>query len=253
MPKSKGYFGFLSGNSLKLLACVFMFFDHFGMIFFPSVSLFRGIGRLAFPIFAFMIAEGAKYTRSKLRYFLNVGVLALGMEGVYYLCFGQPVLSIFVSFSFSLIMIFSLDLFKGCLFSGSRISIKILSAFPFIAAVLFTLISDRLLTAQFGRPFDYGFIGACLPLLASFFRMPEKAPSRLKMLDNHFIHLLLFALGLAFYSFRTFRLQLLSLLALPILTLYSGKRGRLRIKYFFYIFYPLHLCILQIIYWIINA
>ena len=55
---------FLTGNMLKLLAAFSMLLDHAGLLFFPSEMGFRIAGRLAFPIFAFMIAEGCKYTRS---------------------------------------------------------------------------------------------------------------------------------------------------------------------------------------------
>jgi hypothetical protein len=59
--------GFLTGNQLKLIAAGAMLADHVGLMFFPEAELLRIIGRLAFPIFAFMIAEGCKYTRNKLR------------------------------------------------------------------------------------------------------------------------------------------------------------------------------------------
>ena len=51
--------GCLSGNALKIIAALAMLCDHVGLMFFPHVRLFRIIGRLAFPIFAYMIAEAA--------------------------------------------------------------------------------------------------------------------------------------------------------------------------------------------------
>jgi len=45
--------------------------------------------------------------------------------------------------------------------------------------------------------------------------------------------------------------QWYSLLVIPFILLYSGKRGKVNTKYFFYIFYPAHLAILQAIAWII--
>ena len=65
----------LSGNGLKLVAALTMLIDHVGMLLFPQVLLLRIIGRLAFPIYAFMIAEGCRYTKNKLRYFLMVFLL----------------------------------------------------------------------------------------------------------------------------------------------------------------------------------
>ena len=62
----------VSGSSLKLLACVFMAIDHVGVRLFPHLIILRIIGRLAFPMFAFFIAEGCRYTRNKLRHFLMI-------------------------------------------------------------------------------------------------------------------------------------------------------------------------------------
>lgn len=52
------YAGFLSGNALKIIACVTMLIDHIGMMFFPDVVVWRIIGRLSMPLFAFTFAEG---------------------------------------------------------------------------------------------------------------------------------------------------------------------------------------------------
>ena len=67
----------LSGNALKLIAAVSMLLDHIGLLFFPSYGIFRIFGRLALPIFAFMIAESAKYTRNKKRHFFTMFSLAV--------------------------------------------------------------------------------------------------------------------------------------------------------------------------------
>ena len=64
---------FLSGNSLKLIAALTMLIDHMGIMLFPNVAVLRCIGRISFPIFAFMISEGARYTKDKTRYFLFIG------------------------------------------------------------------------------------------------------------------------------------------------------------------------------------
>ena len=101
MLSKNGHIGFLSGNAIKLIACVFMFIDHLGFIFFPAEPIYRIIGRLAFPLFAFMIGEGAKHTRNKLRYFLTLAIFAAAVEGVYFLLFKSFIRSVFVTFSFS--------------------------------------------------------------------------------------------------------------------------------------------------------
>ncbi len=63
----------LSGNAIKLMAAAFMVIDHIGMIFFPEAVWLRCIGRISLPLFAYMLAEGFAYTRSK---FNHIALLA---------------------------------------------------------------------------------------------------------------------------------------------------------------------------------
>ena len=107
----------LSGNALKIIAAVAMLIDHIGLLFFPEQMIFRVIGRIAFPIFAFMIAEGCRYTRNKLRYLLTLSSLALVIQVVYYIAMKSLVMSIFVTFSISIVLVYSLQLFKKLYFS----------------------------------------------------------------------------------------------------------------------------------------
>ena len=62
----------LNGNQLKILAMLFMTVDHVGAFLMPQYEILRYIGRLAMPIFAFMIAEGCTHTHNRLRYFLTL-------------------------------------------------------------------------------------------------------------------------------------------------------------------------------------
>lgn len=67
----------LNATQLKLIAAFTMLLDHAGALLFPEVMILRVIGRLAYPLFAFMIAEGCRHTRNKLRYFLLIFGLGL--------------------------------------------------------------------------------------------------------------------------------------------------------------------------------
>ena len=57
--------GFLNGNQLKIIALIAMTLDHIGKMLLPGFTILQIIGRLAFPIFAYMIAEGCRYTKNR--------------------------------------------------------------------------------------------------------------------------------------------------------------------------------------------
>jgi len=58
----------LTNNQLKVIAMVTMTVDHVGFLLFPRLLLLRCIGRLAFPIYAYMVAEGCSHTKSLPKY-----------------------------------------------------------------------------------------------------------------------------------------------------------------------------------------
>ena len=100
--------GILNGNHLKLIAAFTMLVDHMGVMLFPQVRLLRIIGRLAYPISAFMIAEGCRYTKNKLRYFFMVLVLGASCQLVYYLFARETRQNILLTFSCSILLIYTL-------------------------------------------------------------------------------------------------------------------------------------------------
>ena len=95
LSQKENSFG-LSSNVLKILGAIFMLLDHVGYVLLPYNSFLRAIGRLAFPIFAYMIAEGCRYTKNKLKYFLTVFILGALCQIVYYLYEGDLYLSILI-------------------------------------------------------------------------------------------------------------------------------------------------------------
>ena len=217
MPK------FLSGNALKILAAIFMTIDHIGVILLPRVLLLRLIGRLALPIYAFMIAEGCKYTRNKKKYFGMVFGLGSVCQIVYYLFDGSLYFSILITFSLSILMVYALQYWKKkkTAFSG----------LVFGAAVA----AVYLLNQAF--EIDYGFWGCMLPVFAALAHGTEQ--------DSDTVNITMLGIGLVFLGLSTDAVQCLALMALPLLYAYNGKRGTLNLKYFFYIFYPVHLVILE--------
>lgn len=220
--------GILSGNALKLIAAASMLIDHIGLLFFPGNVTFRIVGRLAYPIFAYMIAQGCCYTRNKTRYFLQIFSLAAVCQLVYYLVDGSLYFSILVTFSLSILVIYAMQYARKKGNAGFLL---------LAAAVAGVWLLNRYLTI------DYGFWGSMVPVFAALF-MERGRDTKWKTLLSTGVGLLILALDLK-------GIQIWSLAALPVLALYNGQRGKLPMKYFFYIFYPLHLAVLQGIAWIL--
>ncbi len=231
----------LSGNALKIIAALTMLIDHIGYMLFPRVIILRIIGRLAFPIFAFMIAEGCKHTRNKLRYFLTVGVFATAIQIVYGVVMRSWKMSVFVTFTLAIFLIYLFQFFKDCLFDSRCAWVKkVLSGVIFTLAVVAVYFLNRFVNI------DYGFYGCMMPVAASLFHSPKGVSSSLlEKLDCIPVNVITMGVCLAWFSINRGWVQVYSLLALPLLMLYSGKRGKLKMKYFFYIFYPLHLVALE--------
>ena len=226
--------GFLNGNHLKLIAAAAMLLDHAGILLFPRVGLLRILGRLAYPIFAFMIAEGCRYTKNKLRYFLMVFGLGAACQLVYYFASGDTYLNILLTFSLSILLICLLQASHQAGSAGMRALWSILFCAGFLGVYGLT----RMLTI------DYGFWGVMTPVLAAF--PPVKGKT-----EKGFSVLMLFG-GLLLLGADLGGIQHFALLSIPLLLLYNGKRGKWNLKYFFYIFYPVHLAVLQGIAWLVR-
>ena len=95
-------FGLLSGNILKIFGCIAMFIDHLGFLVFPNIQILRIIGRLSYPIFAFMLAEGCFYTKNRFRHFYVISLFGIVFQIVYYLVMEYIDLSIFNFSAFAL-------------------------------------------------------------------------------------------------------------------------------------------------------
>ena len=110
----------LSSNAIKIIAAITMFIDHLGFMLFPQVRILRIIGRLSMPLFAYMIAQGCRYTKNKLKHFLTIFSLAVVLQVVYYVYSREMKLSILFTFSFSILLIYALQYFKETLFDKDK-------------------------------------------------------------------------------------------------------------------------------------
>ena len=221
--------GILSGNQLKIIAAIAMTLDHIGAYILTDVLFLRIIGRLAFPIFAYMIAEGCKYTRNRKKYLSIMALFALSCQLVYFFVTGSLSQCILVTFSLSVALIYVFDYAK----TKRKIKGILLMLISFTAVLFLTEIMPMLLKGT-DYYIDYSFCGVLLPL---FVYAGEKKKEKL----------ILAAIVLAALSIDIGGVQWYSLASLLLLALYNGKRGKMQIKNFFYIFYPAHLALIYLV------
>lgn len=219
----------LTGNQLKLFAVIVMTIDHIGHILFPGVMWLRIIGRLAYPIFAYMIAEGCTHTRSMPKYFATMAGMAAICQVVVYFVTGSLYQYILVTFTLSILLI---GVLKKALQTQSTLWWLITSAALGTVWMLTQWLPAQLHDTDFS--IDYSFWGVMVPVLVWLGK-------------NKGQKLLLEAAGLVLIAGNVNNIQTLALCSLPILALYNGQRGKWKLKYFFYLYFPAHIVALEII------
>lgn len=232
-------FKILTNNALKIIACISMVFDHIGVIMFPEVMWLRAVGRLAYPLFAFCLAEGCYYTKDKIKHLIVIAMLGVAIQLFEYVFLEMIDLSIFIVFSISIILIYLLDDIDKAI----RNKKKLLS---FISITVFVALLIGLnILVYYSLIFDanFGYYGIIVPVILYAVK---------KYLNKHswWIYvdcILLIGLFVARTIMTNNVYVLFSLFVIPLLLMYNGKRGKWKIKYFFYFFYPLHLAAIYLI------
>lgn len=216
----------MSATALKIIGIVSMTIDHIGFFLFPQNIVLRMIGRLAYPIFAYMIAEGCCHTRNKMRYFCTMLGAACVCSAFAYFTEGNLYQSIFTTFSCSVLLIFTLE--KAIQSTEKAKKIWWCCLVAAITLLYFGAFQLRLIP---GLETDYGFLGIITPVLVW---LGQSKAEKLMGL----------ALGLCLISGELGVIQLCSLAAVVVLLYYNGERGKYSLKWLFYGYYPLHIAAL---------
>lgn len=206
-----------------------MTLDHMGLMLFPHCEWMRIIGRIAFPIFAFMIAEGCEHTRNRRKYLLQIAILGVGMQIVYLIATASLYQSVFISFTLAIILIYLIDMAK----SSQQIKYRIYVAIAALTVIFLCLGLPRILYRT-DYEIDYGIIGILIPI-ACYFVKDRK------------LKLLAFSLCLVALSATYGGNQWYCLLTIPLIGLYNYQRGKIKLKYLFYFYYPIHLLVIYAI------
>ena len=221
----------LSGSALKIIAIISMVADHCAYFLLehgtPIYDLLRTFGRIAFPVFAFLIAEGFANTRNRMRYFLTILGFAVVSEIPWYLLNGADGTHN-VMFTLALGVV-ALVLFDRLCEHGFLccFSISLVAGFAWLIGV------------------DYDWRGVLMISLFYILRSQTIEPwiSRNTVSQpNQALRQLLFTFTLMMhYGFVG------AILASIVIFLYDGTRGNIKgavTKYSFYAFYPIHLSLL---------
>ena len=223
----------LSQEWLKVIACVTMLLDHIGAVFVPGIPGFilRGIGRIAFPIYCFLLAEGVHYTHSPRKYAFRLLIGLLLSEIPFdLLFFGR------LSWAYSSVMVtLLLGFFYGM--AVKRIQspgVRVLIVVPFMVA------ADMLGS-------DYGGWGVAL---IAMFILTRDIP-RKHVVQTVGLAVICCLIGGAAIRIGSFLMpvELLGVVALIPIFCYSGEKATSSrwIQRGFYLFYPVHLTVLLLI------
>ena len=212
----------MTSFDLKIIGIITMFMDHLGFMFFPEQVAFRFLGRIAFPLFAFQLAVGYSHSKNKEKHILGMLIFSLVSQIPFslfvYQIAPEAVLTLNIGFTLTLGLLgmYVLNNFKKLI--------------PKIIGLTLILLLGILI------PVDNG-IGGVILCITFYLFLSSKT---LTLLSSASVLCCKIILQKAAWKIP-------SLCALIPIWLYNGKKGK-NTKYFFYIFYPLHMVIFTIIY-----
>lgn len=243
-PRRKG----IPGSTLKIVAIVCMFMDHFAAIILNDyimkllkqsnydsslithepvyivMMVMRCIGRLGFPLFCFLLIEGFTHTRNKVKYASRLFLFALISEMPFDYAFNRNFLefgyqNVFFTLFIGLITLMAYDQIESKL-HDKKIPCMLLQ---FLAIVCGVLLGELLQT-------DYSAFGVMTIVVMYYFHKDKKLETLVGCITLTIMN------SIEVFAFAIY----------PLTSRYNGQRG-LNIKYFFYVFYPAHILLLALI------
>lgn len=239
MKKSFG----INALQLKILAMLFMLCDHMWATVLHGNDWMTCVGRLAFPIFAFQIAEGYAHTRDPKAYRRRLLLWALISEIPFNMMTGGGLFNPFhqnVMFTFWLALLF-LPRIDRARKRGGGVGALISLGWILLAFLVGTL-----------TMVDYYGFGLLMVIL---FYVARNAPAEkpLQLLAMYWINFRM--MGGLVYPFVLFGREFFfpqqgfAILSLVLIWLYNGEQGPYNktIRRLCYAFYPAHILILALI------
>lgn len=240
----------LSAAALHILAMAFMLMDHLWATLLPAQEWLTCVGRIAFPIFAFMAVEGYFHTHNLKKYLLRMLIFAVISEVPFDLMYGG---TWFYPVHQNVIWTLMMGLVGIHLMETVR---KKKSTFVYILVSAIVVILGGLLGTL--SMVDYYGIGVLTVFIFYFFRGRKWWCLLGQMLALYWVNVEM--LGGLMYPIRLFGMEFelcqqgLALLALLPIWLYRGRQGyhSKPFQYFCYAFYPIHMLVIVLVLNFIN-
>lgn len=202
----------MTSFQIKLLAALLMVIDHVGVVFFPDQLFFKYVGRLSFPLFAWLVRQGEKHTKNFNFYTTRLAIWAAISQPFYHLLFNFNNLNILITLLIGLL----------------AIRLGKLTDYKYLVWFTFAGIAQAIHTS-------YGFYGILVITILSEFDGDDS--------KWWFKWVLVNLLVLFVPEFKSY--QLLAVLSPLIVMFWNSKQGR-KVK-IFYLFYPAHLFLLKVL------
>lgn len=238
---------YLNANVIKWIAIITMAIDHFGATIFQNIyimsgdkqleiyyEILRAIGRIAFPLFAFFVVEGFMHIKNDhkrlFRYISRLFIFLFISEIPFDIAFNNAILefnsqNVYFTLLFGLLAITGIDIVKQTINSkmfNKIVKILMITISTVLISILFAHIANILKT-------DYSVVGVLtIVIIYVFYKHKELG--------------LFFAITLLTMKSS---LEIFSMIDILFIWQYNGQRGKQN-KYFFYLFYPIHLLLFGI-------
>ena len=230
----------LNSNHLKLIAIIAMTIDHIADLIYPGMPnniisiILHIIGRLTAPIMFFFICEGFYYTKNLKKYILRLFTFAIISHFAYCFAFGINLIPFSSGNIFNQTSImWSLAWSVVALYIANKTNLREWQKWVLIILInIITFSSDW----------------SCIAVMAILFMYSNRGN-----LKKQFISMVFWIFVYSFISYlfvsKTYGLTTLAVvLAYPLLSIYNGEKGKTNwMKWFFYLYYPLHLAIIGIL------
>lgn len=203
---------------IRLLAILTMVLDHMGIIFFPKLIILRILGRLSFPMFAWGIAKGYRYTKSVKLYAIRLLILAGIAQVPYYFLFHNGLINVCFTLLDGLIILALLDS-------------KLVSWLKYLSILGLLIVSQVF-------HFDYGMYGLLMIVLFFIFEGKDSV--------------VFYQAALTVLSVLVFRFDPIQSVAIfsPLIILFLQNRDFKLNRAFQYSIYPAHLFLFLAFLWI---